>query len=233
MAGKLFGVGVGPGDPELITRKAWSIISNAKVVAYPMLEDASSFARRIASDAISPDAKEIQIVIPMSVERLPAQKAYDQGAELIAAELDVGQDVVVLCEGDPFFYGSFMYLHARLSDKFEVEVIPGVSSITACAASAQLPLSARNEVLTVIPGPLEGKQLEDAIDGAEAIAIMKVGRHLSKIKSTIQKMGLLDDAWFVEYASLPQQKVMKLEETGDKAPYFSMILISKGKDPWL
>jgi len=233
MNGKLYGVGVGPGDPELITRKAWRLISEAKVIAYPVLEDARSFARRIAGDAITPETKEIKITIPMSVQRAPAQAAYDKGADDIATALRRGEDVVVLCEGDPFFYGSFMYIHARLKDEFEVEIIPGVSSVTACAAAAHLPLSARNEALTIIPGPVDGQLLRDRIDAAEAVAVMKVGRHLEKIKQVVSEAGLLDAAWYVEYASLPEQKVIPLAQKTDDAPYFSMILISKDKDPWL
>ncbi|MEM7242280.1 MAG: precorrin-2 C(20)-methyltransferase [Pseudomonadota bacterium] len=233
MTGKLYGVGVGPGDPDLITRKAWRLIESASVIAYPILEDARSFARRIANDAVRSDAKVIKIKIPMSVERGPAQAAYDKGAADIADALRAGDDVIVLCEGDPFFYGSFMYLHARLKDEFEVEIVPGVSSVTACAAAAHLPLSARNEALTIIPGPVEGSLLRARIEAAEAVAVMKVGRHLEKIKQIVEDAGLLDAAWYVEYASLPEQVVMPLSEKTGDAPYFSMILISKGKDPWL
>ena len=233
MTGKLYGVGVGPGDPDLITRKAWRLIENAAVIAYPVLEDARSFARRIAADAVQAGTKEIKITIPMSVERAPAQAAYDQGAADIADALRAGDDVVVLCEGDPFFYGSFMYLHARLQDEFEVEIVPGVSSVTACAAAARLPLSARNEALTIIPGPVEGSLLRARIDAAEAVAVMKVGRHLEKIKKVVEDADLLDAAWYVEYASLPEQRIMPLSEMNGNAPYFSMILISKEKDPWL
>ena len=233
MNGKLFGVGVGPGDPELITRKAWRLIENAPVVAYPVLENATSFARRIAEDAISDHSQEIKIIIPMSVERAPAQAAYDAGSVKISEALESGKDVVVLCEGDPFFYGSFMYLHARLQDRYEIEIVPGVSSITACAAASHMPLSARSEILTVIPGPLEGNELRQAIAGAEALAIMKVGRHLNKIKSVVSEMGLLDHAVFVAHASLDSQEVKPLSDAEGDAPYFSMILINKGTDPWL
>ena len=233
MTGKLYGVGVGPGDPDLITRKAWRLIENVAVIAYPVLEDARSFARRIATDAVQAGTKEIKITIPMSVERAPAQAAYDQGAADIADALRRGDDVVVLCEGDPFFYGSFMYLHARLQNEFEVEIVPGVSSVTACAAAARLPLSARNEALTIIPGPVEGSLLRARIDAAEAVAVMKVGRHLEKIKKVVEDADLLDAAWYVEYASLPEQRIMPLSEMNGNAPYFSMILISKEKDPWL
>ena len=233
MSGVLYGVGVGPGDPTLITRRAWGLIENARVLAYPVLENASSFARRIAEDAISKEAREIEIVIPMSVDRAPAQAAYDKGADAIASVLQAGDDVVVLCEGDPFFYGSFMYLHARLKDEFEVEIVPGVSSLMACAAISGQPLSARNEVLTILPGPLKDDELEEKIQESGSVAIMKIGRHFDRIRSVVEKLGLLEQAYFVKYATLPEEGVVPLAELKGPAPYFSMILINRVRDPWL
>jgi precorrin-2/cobalt-factor-2 C20-methyltransferase len=156
-----------------------------------------------------------------------------KGAADIAAALDRGQDVVCLCEGDPFFYGSFMYVFARLSGKYQVEVVPGVTSITACAATAGMPLAARNERLTVLPGPLPEVELRARIDGAESVVIMKVGRHMAKIRAVIESLGLTDRAMYVERATLPQEVVLPLKDAPEKAPYFSMILLTKGADPWL
>ena len=234
MSGVLYGVGLGPGDPELMTLKAHRLISGASVVAYPALAGGgASFARSIAADVIPKGAREIVMDVPMSVERAPAQAAYDIGAAAIAAELEAGNDVVCLCEGDPFFYGSFMYLFARLSTRFQVEVIPGVTSITTCAARAGMPLAARNERLTVLPGPLPADELRLRIEGAESVAIMKVGRHLGKIRAVIDALGLIDKAVYVERASLPQEVVCPLADAPENAPYFSMILLTKGADPWL
>jgi len=233
MTGILYGVGLGPGAPDLMTLRAARLIEGASVVAYPTLAGADSFARAIAADLIAKNAQEIVMDVPMSVERAPAQAAYDKGAAEIAAALDAGQDVVCLCEGDPFFYGSFMYLFARLSDRYRVEVVPGVTSITACAASAGLPLAARNERLTVLPGPLPEAELRARIDGAESVVIMKVGRHLAKIRAVIADLGLTASAVYVERATLPQEVVLPLAEAPEKAPYFSMILLTKGADPWL
>jgi precorrin-2/cobalt-factor-2 C20-methyltransferase len=216
-----------------MTLRAARLIEGASVVAYPTLAGADSFARAIAADLIAKNAQEIVMDVPMSVERAPAQAAYDKGAAEIAAALDAGQDVVCLCEGDPFFYGSFMYLFARLSDRYRVEVVPGVTSITACAASAGLPLAARNERLTVLPGPLPEAELRARIDGAESVVIMKVGRHLAKIRAVIADLGLTASAVYVERATLPQEVVLPLAEAPEKAPYFSMILLTKGADPWL
>lgn len=233
MSGILYGVGLGPGDPDLITLKASRLIAGARVIAYPSLAGGASFARAIAADLISPNAEEIVMDVPMTVEREPAQAAYDIGAQKIAVVLDRGEDVVCLCEGDPFFYGSFMYLYARLAVDYAVDVVPGVTSITTCAARAGMPLAARNERLTVLPGPLPANELRDQIEGAESVAIMKVGRHLSKIREVIEALGLTHKAAYIERASLPDELVCPLAEAPEKAPYFSMILLTKGADPWL
>ena len=233
MTGVLYGVGLGPGAPDLITLRAARLIEGAQVVAYPTLAGAASFARSIAADLIAPGAQEIVMDVPMSVERAPAQAAYDAGAAQIGAALDAGHDVVCLCEGDPFFYGSFMYLFARLSGRYQVEVVPGVTSITACAARAGMPLAARNERLTVLPGPLSEAALRERIAGAESVAIMKVGRHLPKIRAVIDALGLTANAVYVERATLPDEVVLPLAQAPEKAPYFSMILLTKGADPWL
>jgi precorrin-2/cobalt-factor-2 C20-methyltransferase len=233
MTGTLYGIGVGPGDPELMTRKAHRLISTAKVVAYPAPDTGDSFARGIAADTIPAGAEEIPMVVPMRAERFPAQQVYAEAAERIATHLDAGTDVAVLCEGDPFFYGSFMYLFARLAERFPVEIVPGVSSLTACAAALKRPLTARNDVLTVLPGPLPDTELRQRIEAAQAIAIMKVGWHLERIRALLENMGLTANAGYIERASLGAEYVSTLAEAPEIAPYFSMILIYKGDDPWL
>jgi len=233
MSGVLYGVGLGPGDPDLMTLRAHRLIAGAEVLAYPSLAGGASFARSIAAGIIPEGAREIVMDVPMTPERAPAQAAYDKGAAEIAAVLEQGQDVVCLCEGDPFFYGSFMYLFARLSARYRVEVVPGVTSVTTCAARAGMPLAARNERLTVLPGPLPEAELRARIDGAESVVIMKVGRHLAKIRGVIEELGLTGRAVYVERASLPEEVVCPLAQAPQVAPYFSMILLTKGADPWL
>ncbi|MEL6641607.1 MAG: precorrin-2 C(20)-methyltransferase [Pseudomonadota bacterium] len=231
--GTLYGVGVGPGAPDLITLRAARLIEAADVVAYPSLEGGASFARSIVADMILDDRIEVAIDVPMTVARGPAQAAYDAGAEILAKHLAQGRNVVCLCEGDPFFYGSFMYLFARLSKDFACEVVPGVTSVTACAARAGLPLAARNERLTVLPGPLPAPELSERIAGAESVVVMKVGRHMPKIRAVIAELGLTETAMYVERATLPEERVLPLAMAPDAAPYFSMVLITKGADPWL
>jgi precorrin-2/cobalt-factor-2 C20-methyltransferase len=232
-SGTLYGIGVGPGDPELMTLKAHRLISTARVIAYPAPDHGDSFARRIAADTIPGDAEEIPMIVPMRADRFPAQQVYADAAERIAAHLDQGTDVAVLCEGDPFFYSSFMYLFARLGTRFPVEIVPGVTSLTACAAALRRPLTARNDVLTVLPGPLPDAEMRTRIEAAEAIAIMKVGRHLGRIRALLDAMGLTANAGYIERASLGAEHVSTLSEAPETAPYFSMILIYKGDDPWL
>ena len=233
MNGVLYGVGVGPGDPELITLKSLRLIKSTEVIAYPKLKGSKSFARNIIEEFIDLPKVEIAIEIPMTVNRLPAQRAYDAAAQKISTHLNMGEIVVFLCEGDPFFYGSFMYMHSRLYKKYLVEIIPGVSSMTACAAMAKKPLAARNEVLTVLPGPLSKEELERRLADNNSSAIMKVGRHIEKIKSVIDRLGLMDSSLYIERASLKEQKVLKLIDAPEVAPYFSMVLVNKEEDPWL
>ncbi|MBV7408472.1 precorrin-2 C(20)-methyltransferase [Maritimibacter sp. DP1N21-5] len=233
MSGTLIGVGLGPGDPDLMTLAAVRAIATAPVVAYPALPDTPSLARSIAAEHIAAGAHEIVIEVPMTKAREPAQAAYDLGAERISAALSSGADVAVLCEGDPLFYGSFMYLHARLARRFPTRIIPGVTSVSAASARAARPLAARNEVLTVIPGPLPSDEIGARIEAASSVAIMKVGRHLGRIRDVLTTLGLAESATYVERATLAEERILPLSEAPDPAPYFSMILVTKGADPWL
>jgi precorrin-2/cobalt-factor-2 C20-methyltransferase len=216
-----------------MTLKAHRLIASAKVVAYPAPDSGESFARAIAASAIPAEAEEIPMVVPMRAERFPAQEVYAEAAERISGHLAAGTDVAVLCEGDPFFYGSFMYLFTRLAERFPVEIVPGVCSLTACAAALKRPLTARNDVLTVLPGPLPDAEMAARIEAAQAIAVMKVGRHLPRIRALLERMGLTGNAGYVERASLGAEQACPLAVAPEKAPYFSMILIYKGNDPWL
>lgn len=234
MKGKLYGLGLGPGDPELITMKAHRILTGAPVIAYPAPDTGPSFAREIVSQWLRPEQIEIPMVMPMKVERFPAQEIYDRSAEEIAKHLEAGRDVAVLCEGDPFFFGSFMYVFERLEGRFEVEVVPGVSSIMAGASALQRPLASRNDVFTVIPGPVASDAMQARIEVAGAVAIMKVGRHFKRIRDLIEKMNLIDCAGYLERVSLGNERIMPLKDVADDAaPYFSLILIYKGQEDWI
>lgn len=234
MSGTLYGIGVGPGDPELMTLKAHRLLSAAAVVAYPAPDDGRSFAREIAAESIPETALEIPIIVPMRVERFPARQVYDEAAATIAEHLNAGRDVVVLCEGDPFFYGSFMYLYERLVADHPCEVVPGISSIMASASVLGRPLAARNDVLTVVPAPSDDATIMQQLSSSDAICFIKVGRHLPRLRRLIEDAGLTEQAAYLERVSLPTERLSRLSDLPDEpAPYFSIILIYKGAEDWI
>jgi len=223
---KIWGLGVGPGDPDLITLKALRILQSADVIAYPVLEGGDSIARSIIDIHMRENQEEMIISIPMEIERYPAQDVFDKAAVEIGALADAGKVTAVLCEGDPFFYGSFMYLFARLSAHYVVKVIPGVTSLTACAAQLGLPLAARSDTIAVIPGPLDEIILEEKLLGTNVAVIIKVGRHLKKIRDVLDKIGATGNAYYIERATFENQRIAALSNLQDDiAPYFSMIIV--------
>ncbi len=223
--GRLYGIGVGPGDPELLTLKGLRLLRAAAVVAYPAPDSGNSFARAIVAAWLDRGQREIVIRFPMRPGPPPAE-IYDDAARMIAAELDAGNDVALLCQGDPLFYGSFIGVFTRLADCFPIEIVPGVSSLTACAAAAATALVTHDEVLAVIPATLAKDELRRRLAAAEIAAIVKLGRHLPKVRRVLGDLGILADALYVEHASLPNQRVWPLAEIDD-APYFSMALVRK------
>jgi precorrin-2/cobalt-factor-2 C20-methyltransferase len=233
MTGTFYGLGVGPGDPELITLKAWRIISHAPVIAYPAANGNDSLARRIAAPFIPEDVVELAIPLPMRREREPAREAYDAAALAIAAHLDQGRDVAFLCEGDPLFYGSFAHLLSRLAQDYLIQIVPGITSITACAAAIGRPLAARNDILKVLPGTLDASRLKQEIASSEAVAILKVGQHFEKIRGVLDDLGLSARATIIEKATRDDEKITPLCDVPEgERPYFSTILIYKGGEAW-
>ena len=219
-------VGVGPGDPELLTLKAVRSIEAADVVAYPTVSGGRGRAREIAAAHVCGQI-ELGFEVPMREDPRPAQMAYDAASAKIAEALDAGRNVVLLCEGDAFFYASAMYIHARLAGRYAIAVVPGVISLAACAAAAGQPLGSRNEVFRVVPAPLDEDALRAAFAGDGPIAVIKVGRHFEKVRGVLADLGRLNDAVIVEGAATPSQSVSRMAEfTGHKAPYFSTILVA-------
>lgn len=232
MSGVLRGVGVGPGDPELITLKALAVLRSAAVLAYPAPPRGESLARRIAASHLPGGQEEIPIRMPLEPARFPAPDVYAEAAAALGRRLDAGRDVAVLCEGDPFLYGSFLYLFERLVTRYRVEVIPGVSSPMACAAALGLPLAARNDVLTVIPAPLDAGRVAALLADCDAAAVVKVGRHLEKIRRVLADLDLTDRAYYVEHASMAAERILPLASVAPPAPYFSMVLVHKRGAAW-
>jgi len=224
-AGRLYGLGLGPGDPELVTLKALRLLRAAAVVAYPAPTGGASFARGIAAEWIAAGQREIAIEFPMRPGPPPVA-IYDSAAATLAAELDAGNDVAFLCQGDPFFYGTFAAIFTRLAPRYRVVVVPGISSLTACAAAAATPLVQRDQTLTVIPATLPEAELARRLAGAETAAIIKLGRHAAKLCRVLAGLGRLDDALYVERATQPSQRIAPLAEIDPAGvPYFAMALV--------
>ncbi len=233
MTGTLYGLGIGPGDPDLITLKALKVLQAAPVIAYPAPVGKPSLARSIVEDHLPGNQTEIVIETPMIPGKFPANDVYDKYSEEIAAQLEAGHDVAVLCEGDPFFYGSYMYIYGRLADRFETVVVPGVSSAMTSACALGLPITSRNDILSVLPGPLPSEDLLTRVQQCDAAVFMKVGRHLAKIRDVLGTLGLTDKAYYIEHASMGNQKMMPLDEVEfEEAPYFSMIILHKRGEAW-
>lgn len=233
-SGRLFGLGVGPGDPELLTVKALRLLQASPVVAYFSAPRRSSNARHIVSEFLTGAQEELHLVYPVTTE-LPASSAdyetlmaafYDESAERVARVLESGRDVAVLCEGDPFFHGSFMYIYNRLSTRFPTTTVSGVSSILAGSAVLGIPLICRDEVLSVIPATLSSDELIAHFERADVAVVMKVGRNLEKVQRALEHVGMLQRAWYVERATMAGERVLPLAQVDPaSAPYFSMVII--------
>ncbi|MCU4186275.1 precorrin-2 C(20)-methyltransferase [Acidiferrimicrobium sp. IK] len=240
MTGRLWGLGVGPGDPELVTLKAYRILRDADVVAWFAATGRESNARRAVAVHLRPGQEELPLIYPVTTETLPAEvsyegllaKFYDEAAASIGALLDDGRDVAVLCEGDPLFYGSYMYLHNRLAAYYDHEVVPGVPSMLAGAAVLGTPLVSLNEMLTVLSGVLPADELYRRLVSADAVVIMKLGRNLAKVRDCVERAGLLARAWYVERATMEAQRVLPLADAdAARAPYFSLVVIPSATAP--
>jgi precorrin-2 C(20)-methyltransferase len=208
MAGRLFGVGVGPGDPELVTVKAARLIADADVVAFHCARHGRSIARSVAEPYLRDGQIEEQLVYPVTTETTghpggyqgALDEFYADCAARLATHLDAGRTVVVLSEGDPLFYGSYMHLHKRLAPHYPTEVVPGVTSLSAASAAAGRPLVEREETLTVLPGTLPGDELTRRLRDTDAAAVLKLGRTFTKVRQAFEGAGLLGGVWYVELA---------------------------------
>jgi precorrin-2 C20-methyltransferase/precorrin-3B C17-methyltransferase len=225
---------VGPGDPELVTVKAARLITGAGVVAYHCARHGRSTARRIAEPYLRAGQVEEQLVYPVTVEttdhpggyRGALDDFYAEAAERLAAHLEAGRDVVVLAEGDPFFYGSYMHLHERLAHRYPTGVVPGVTSMSAAAAALGRPLVERDEVLTVLPGTLPLEQLAQRLAATDAAAVFKLGRTFGAVRQAAEDAGVLDAMHYVERASTDTERTARLAEVDPATvPYFSLALL--------
>jgi precorrin-2 C20-methyltransferase / precorrin-3B C17-methyltransferase len=234
-AGRFYGIGLGPGDPELITLKAARVIGESDVVAYHAGIGKQSYARTIAADLIPADAVEEELRYPLTTGTTdhPGGYAgaladfYEQSAARLAAHLDAGRTVALLAEGDPLFYGSFMYMHDRLSTRFATEVIPGIPAFAAATATTASPLVRQTDVLTVLPGTLPGAELARRLADTDGAIIMKLGRTFPAVRRALAAAGRLDHAVYVERASHPQQRWMPVADVEEATvPYLSLIVVN-------
>lgn len=231
----LFGVGLGPGDPDYMTVRARDIIASADRLVHFCKKGSRGNARATADAVMAPDpAREIVLAFPVTTEARVGEEAYDgpiaafydEAAERLAAEMGVGRTVAVLCDGDPFFYGSFMHLWRRLAHRFPTEVVPGVTGMAGAWVRAGAPITWGDDVMTVLPGTLSEAELRRRLVDTDAAVIMKLGRNLPKVRRALQAAGLVHRAIYVERATMAGQVVTRLDDKADdEAPYFSMVLV--------
>ncbi len=234
MSGRLIGVGVGPGDPELLTLKAVRTLAEADVVAHFAKTGNVGNARRIVQDHLRAGVEELPLLYPVTTE-LPKDCAaygeaigafYDNSASAVARHLDAGRTVAVISEGDPLFYGSYMHLHVRLAPRYRTEIVPGVTAMSGCWSSAGAPIAQGDDVLMVLPATLPEAELERRLKDADAAVVMKLGRHLEKVRRVLRRTGRLPQAIYVERGTTSESVTMRLDEKrDDAAPYFSVILL--------
>jgi precorrin-2/cobalt-factor-2 C20-methyltransferase len=234
MPGTLYGIGVGPGDPDLVTVKAARLLGAAEIVAYFCKSGGKGRAYVSAAPHLAPGAKQLAFVYPLTVEHPvsdaryadPMTAFYDECAARVAVELDAGQDVAAICEGDPFFYGSFMHIYLRLKDRYRAVCIAGVTGMSGCWSAAMTPMTFGDDVLTVLPGTLAEDELQARLSRTDAAVIMKIGSNFAKVKRALAASGRLAEAIYVERGSHADQVVEPLlMRSIDEAPYFSIILV--------
>jgi precorrin-2/cobalt-factor-2 C20-methyltransferase len=232
--GRLVGVGVGPGDPELITLKAIRVLKTADVVVHFAKKGAAGHARTIAAGHLRDGVTELALRYPLTTEVAKGCAAYrdamtafyNNSAAQISAHLDAGRIVAVICEGDPLFYGSFMHLHVRLSSRYPSEVIAGVTGMAGAWSAAATPIAQGDDVFVVVPATLAGPELERRLVDADAAVIMKIGRHLPKVRAALTRCGRLSRAIYVERATMGNAVIMPLaKKPDDIAPYFAIVLV--------
>lgn len=226
--GKLIGLGVGPGDPELLTVKAVRALEKAPAIAFIAAAGRTSRAREIAAPYVRPGTRELIVVMPMTQDPETTGRAYNQLVTGVIGELGQGNDVVFLCEGDPLLYGSFAHLMARLGNRFACEIIPGITSVTAAAAAAQLPLGLYDEPIALVPATVTPARLKSILERCDRVVVMKVGRHLEKVKAALAEAGMAEGAVLVENATLQGQRVRPLSVVVEaQVPYFSLIIAGR------
>jgi precorrin-2/cobalt-factor-2 C20-methyltransferase len=238
--GTIHGVGLGPGAADLMSVRADRLVRGARHLAFFRKRGRAGHARRLVEGMLPADVVEYAMEYPVTTEVAVTDPAYNQQLAAFYADCAghlaqlarAGEDVVVLCEGDPFFYGSFMHLHARLAGAVPVAVVPGVTGMSGAWTASGAPITWGDDVLTVATATLPEAELTRRVRDTDALVVMKIGRHLPKLRRALVAAGREESAWLVEYAAMPEQRVMPLTQAGDTAPYFAIVLVhGRGRRP--
>lgn len=239
--GKIYGVGVGPGAVDLLSVRADKLVREAKYIAFFRKAGRAGHARQIASTLLSKDVIELAMEYPITTEIPLSDQRYSEVlsefykkySNKIISLSQTGIDLVILCEGDPFFYGSFMHIYSRVKDKCPVEVVPAITGMSAAWTATDIPITWGDDILTVLMGTLDKTTLENQLQDTNAAIIMKIGQNLPKIKKALERTGRFYDAFIVEYAAMDKQTVQRLSDYNtENAPYFSIIILhGQGRRP--
>ena len=239
--GKIYGVGVGPGAVDLLSVRADKLVREAKYIAFFRKAGRAGHARQIASTLLSKDVKELAMEYPITTEIPLSDQRYSEVlsefykkySNKIISLSQTGIDLVILCEGDPFFYGSFMHIYSRVKDKCPVEVVPAITGMSAAWTATDIPITWGDDILTVLMGTLDKTTLENQLQDTNAAVIMKIGHNLPNIKKALERTGRFYDAFIVEYAAMDKQTVQRLSDYNtENAPYFSIIILhGQGRRP--
>jgi precorrin-2/cobalt-factor-2 C20-methyltransferase len=231
--GTIHGVGLGPGSADLMSVRADRLVRGARHLAYFRKAGRRGRARTMVDGMVRPDVIEFAMDYPVTTEIAVSDPAYNQQLATFYADCtrylieraQGGEDVVVLCEGDPFFYGSFMHLHARIEGRVRVRIVPGITGMSAAWTATGVPITWGDDVLTVAMATMPEDELVRRIADTDALVVMKIGRHLEKLRRAVARAGKTDAAWLIEYAAMDGEHVTKLSEATETAPYFSILLI--------
>ncbi|GAA6212873.1 precorrin-2 C(20)-methyltransferase [Hyphomicrobiales bacterium 4NK60-0047b] len=232
--GQLFGLGVGPGDPELVTMKAVKLLAQSDVVAFPTAKASGGNARKTVEPYITENHELLPLIYPVTAgpvadtsAYLPLMnKFYDETAEEIAKILDKGKNVSIICAGDPFVFGSYMYWHARLSTRYDVTVVPGISSILAAPVQLGMPLCHREDPVSILPATLSEEELVERLTQCGSAVIMKLGRTFPKVVRALEKANMIDNAYYVERATMEKERIFPVKDVNpNDVAYFSVIVI--------
>lgn len=237
--GKVICTGLGPGDPDLMSVRSDRLIRGARHLAYFRKAGRKGQARQIVEGMLREDVTEHAMEYPVTTEISFKDPEYNRilsefydGWTARLEALAATDDVIVLCEGDPFFYGSFMHLHSRLQGRVEVEIVPGITGMSGCWTATDLPITWGDDVLTVAMATLPEEELVRRLKDTDAAVVMKIGRNLPKLKRALAAAGRLDDAWLVERGTMPKQTVQKLTDFAGETPYFAICLLhGQGRRP--